>query len=98
MEISDNQTQVDVPPVLTRVSELVDARPEAFIVGDEETRAATLQAAKYAFDLCKLHFALAHCCPTRHSNLLSCMAHGNLISRAARTARPASCSPTGTVC
>lgn len=66
MEIPDEGVQVTLPPALIQVSELAEARPEAFIVGDEEMRAATLQAAKYVFDLCKFVFVLAHRLPMRN--------------------------------
>lgn len=60
MSVLDDQSQPTIPSVLTVVSELVDSKPEAFIVGDEKTRAATLQAAKYVFDLCEYLFFLAN--------------------------------------
>ncbi|GJJ09660.1 hypothetical protein Clacol_003884 [Clathrus columnatus] len=40
-----------VAPVLDRVSQLVDAKPQAFITGDKDLVNAALEATKYIFDL-----------------------------------------------
>ncbi|KAF8591856.1 Mpp10 protein [Ramaria rubella] len=51
MAAPDVLEQITLPPAFSRVSELVDSKPEAFLIGDEETRAAALEAVKYVFDL-----------------------------------------------
>ncbi|KIJ25602.1 hypothetical protein M422DRAFT_273415 [Sphaerobolus stellatus SS14] len=51
MAAIDDDNTISLPPVLGKVSELVDVRPESFMLGDEEIRVASLQAAKYVFDL-----------------------------------------------
>ena len=56
MTATDIREQFVLPPPLSRVSELVEARPQAFLSGDEDTHTATLHAAKYVFDLCQCRF------------------------------------------
>lgn len=102
MAVSEDhlQTTLPLPPFLNRVSELVDVRPEAFILGDEETREAALQAAKYAFDLCeyRLVLALLSLEGLKVYHILKLTNNFLLISRAARTARSCSCSSAPSVC
>jgi len=51
MATIDTEDVIETPPVLGKLSSLIDARPEGFIRGDEEIRKASLEAAKYVFDL-----------------------------------------------
>ena len=58
--MAEEKAVATIPEDLSRLSSVIDKKPEAFASGDDEIRNTALEAAKYIFDLSAFRPVYAH--------------------------------------